>query len=475
MIALQSVMKQFENNNYNASEVQKLLVDETLKSDKKIIVLDDDPTGVQTVHDIYVFTDWSVESIRNGFHAPEKLFYLLTNSRGLTESQTAEVHTEIAHNIMQVSNETGQEFMIISRSDSTLRGHFPLETLMLKNLLEEGTKRKIDGEILFPFFKEGGRFTVADIHYVNQDGMLVPAGDTEFAKDRTFGYTKSNLCEYIEEKTKGQYLAKSVTCISLDSLRNVELDFIASQLVGVKNFDKVVVNALDYQDVEVFCIALYRAIAQGKNFMFRTAASFVKVMGGVSNQPLLTRADMIKEDNGNGGMIVVGSHTVKTTEQLEELRKLDNISFIEFNSDLVLNDKLDEEVDRVVGISQSLIPKGKTVVVYTNRKLLILEDDTPEKALIRSVKISEAVQELVGKLTVQPSFVIAKGGITSSDVGVKALQVKQALVLGQIKPGIPVWKTDDQSKFPGIPYIIFPGNVGETDTLREVVKILQAR
>lgn len=474
-IALQSVMKQFENNKYNASEVQKLLADEIEKSDKKIIVLDDDPTGVQTVHDIYVFTDWSVESIRRGFHAPEKLFYLLTNSRGLTESQTAEVHTEISHNIMQVSNETGQEFMIISRGDSTLRGHFPLETLVLKNLIEEGTKRKIDGEILFPFFKEGGRFTVADIHYVNQDGMLVPAGDTEFAKDRTFGYTKSNLCEYIEEKTKGQYLAKSVTSISLDSLRNVELDFIASQLVGVKNFDKVVVNALDYQDVEVFCIALYRAIAQGKNFMFRTAASFVKVVGGVSNQPLLTRADMIGEDNGNGGMIVVGSHTVKTTEQLEELRKLDNISFIEFNSDLVLNDKLDKEVDRVVGISQSLILEGKTVVVYTNRKLLVLEDDTPEKALIRSVKISEAVQALVGKLTVQPSFVIAKGGITSSDVGVKALQVKQALVLGQVKPGIPVWKTDDQSKFSGIPYIIFPGNVGETDTLREVVKILQTR
>ena len=476
-IALENILKRYESNvnsKFNAKEVQELLSDEIAKSSKKIIVLDDDPTGVQTVHDIFVFTDWSVESIRKGFQSPERLFYLLTNSRGLTESQTVEVHTEISNNIIQVAKETGQEFMIISRGDSTLRGHFPLETLLLKNLLEEGTGINIDGEILFPFFKEGGRFTVEDVHYVNQDGILIPAGDTEFAKDKTFGYTKSNLCEYVEEKTKGQYLAKSVTSISLESLRNVELDVIVHQLLGVKNFEKVVVNSLDYQDVEVFCIALYRAMAQGKNFMFRTAASFVKVVGGVSDKALLTRADMIQEDNRNGGMIVIGSHTAKTTEQLDELRSLDNITFLEFNSDLVLEDKLDEEVERVVDLSQSLILKGRTVVVYTKRKVLILKDDTPEKALLRSVKISEGVQALVGRLTGQPSFVIAKGGITSSDVGVKALNVKQALVLGQVKAGIPVWKTDAKSKFPGIPYIIFPGNVGEKDTLKEVVEILNA-
>ena len=113
-------------------------------------------------------------------------------------------------------------------------------------------------------------------------------------------------------------------------------------------------------------------------------------------------------------------------------------------------------------------------MIYTKRRLLTLENDTKEAALLRSVRISEAVQQLVGRLSVRPAFVVAKGGITSSDIGVKALGVKRAWVLGQVQPGIPVWKTDEGSKFPGIPYVIFPGNVGEADTLKKVVKELSS-
>ena len=181
---------------------------------------------------------------------------------------------------------------------------------------------------------------------------------------------------------------------------------------------------------------------------------------------------MVKTESNHGGIIVVGSHTQKTTQQVEELKNVPGLEFIEFNSDLVMEDRLDEEVARVNRLSEELIAQGKTVVAYTKRKLLVVENDTKEQALVRSVKISEGVQALVGNLKIKPAFVIAKGGITSSDVGVKALLVKQALVLGQIRPGIPVWKTDDTSRFPGIPYVIFPGNVGTKDTLREAVEVL---
>ena len=113
-------------------------------------------------------------------------------------------------------------------------------------------------------------------------------------------------------------------------------------------------------------------------------------------------------------------------------------------------------------------------MVYTKRKLLSIANDTKEEALLRSVKISDAVQSLVGKLNVTPAFVIAKGGITSSDIGTKALRVKKANVMGQICPGIPVWQTGEESKFPLTPYVIFPGNVGEVTTLREAVEVLLA-
>ncbi|MBQ2867777.1 MAG: hydroxyacid dehydrogenase [Firmicutes bacterium] len=453
--------------------VEAMLQEEVRKNEKKIVVLDDDPTGVQTVHDISVYTGWDLESIREGFAEEGKLFYILTNSRGLTVAQTTQVHEDIARRVAQVSRETGKDFILMSRSDSTLRGHYPLEPRLLKDIVEEETGMTIDGEVMCPFFKEGGRFTIDDVHYVKYGEELVPAGETEFAKDKTFGYTASDIKDYIEEKTGGEFKAMDVTSISLEDIRSLNIDKIVDQLMQVRDFNKIVVNAIDYVDVKIFCVALYRAMAKGKHFMFRTAAAIVKEIGGISAQPLLTREQMITKETRNGGVIVVGSHTEKTTRQLEELKKVPGIVSIEFDSDLVLDDaKFAEETKRVRKLIEETIAGGKTAVAYTRRKLLVIENDTKEEALVRSVKISDAVQSLVGELTVEPSFVIAKGGITSSDVGTKALRVRRANVMGQIRPGIPVWQTRSESKFPNTPYVIFPGNVGEDVTLREAAEIL---
>lgn len=453
--------------------VEKMLQKELKRSKKKIVVLDDDPTGVQTVHDVSVYTDWTKESIRAGFEEENRLFYILTNSRGFTAEQTTKVHKEIAAAIAEAAGETKKEYIIMSRSDSTLRGHYPLETQLLKEGIEHAQNICADGEIICPFFKEGGRFTIHNTHYVKYGKELVPAAQTEFARDKTFGYTHSDICEYVEEKTKGAYKAGEVTCITLEDIRSLNLDKIVEQLCAVKNFGKIVVNAIDYVDVKIMSIAIYRAMSEGKNYIFRTAAALVKEMGGISSQPLLTREKMIVKDTVNGGVIVVGSHTQKTTQQLEELKKLEGVVSIEFNSDLVLNDKeFQAETNRVTAEIEHIISSGKTAVAYTKRELLAIENDTKEEALLRSVKISDAVQSLVGNLKVIPGFVIAKGGITSSDVGTKALRVKRAVVMGQIRPGIPVWQTGEESKFPFTPYVIFPGNVGDINTLREAAEIL---
>lgn len=470
---LEEVKARFSEEKPDEQVVDLLLQIEQNKNRRKFVVLDDDPTGIQTVHDVSVYTDWSVDSIIQGFMEKNSLFYLLTNSRALTDNQTTKLHLELTSNVIHAAEKTRKEFMIISRSDSTLRGHYPLETELVKQVVENKTRTVIDGEILCPFFKEGGRYTVDNVHYVDEAGTLIPAGESEFAKDKTFGYRSSNLCDYIEEKTDGDYRAEDTISISLESLRKMEIDNITAQLCLVGDFTKIVVNAIDYIDIKVFCIALFRAMAAGRNFMFRCAASFVKVLGGISDRPLLTREEMVKEKVTTGGMIVIGSHTKKTTNQMEQLKGIKNLEFIQFNSDLVLDETAFEvEISRVVQQSEATIRKGWTVVVYTKRTLLTLEGDTKEEALLRSVKISEAVCQLVGRLRVTPRFVLAKGGITASDIGVKALMVKQARVLGQICPGIPVWETNARSKFPGIPFIIFPGNVGGKMTLKEAVEIL---
>lgn len=455
------------------TKTDQLLLKEISANQKKIVVLDDDPTGVQTVHDISVYTDWTKDSIRQGFQEKNNLFYILTNSRGFTQDETTLTHNEIAANVDAVAKELGKEYIFISRSDSTLRGHYPLETEILRTNYEKNTGCIIDGEILCPFFKEGGRFTIDDVHYVRYGNELIPANETEFAKDKTFGYRAATMPEYVEEKTKGAYPAGNVVCISLDEIHRMAIDEIEQKLLHVQGFNKIIVNAVDYADLKVFCIALYRAMAKGKVFMFRTAAAVVKVMGGISDQQLLEREQMVRTNELHGGIIVVGSHTEKTTRQLEALKQLSDIRFVELDATKVtVAGGLEKEVERCLALEEAWIRDGKTVCCYTSRALVTADTGNKEDELRLSVRISDAVQSLVGGLSVIPKFVIAKGGITSSDVGTKALGVKRANVLGQIEPGIPVWQTGAESKFPGIPYVIFPGNVGEDTTLRYAVEKL---
>lgn len=440
---------------------------------KKLVVLDDDPTGVQTVHDVSVYTDWEEESIRKGFEEKEAMFFILTNSRSFSVEETTKVHQDIAARVAKVARELGQDFVIISRGDSTLRGHYPLETQLLADGLTKNEGVVIDGEIICPFFPEGGRYTMDNIHYVKEQENLVPAGMTEFARDKTFGYKSSDLTEYVEEKTEGKYHKEDCITISLDELNALDVQGIKDKLMSAQNMAKIIVNAVSYADLKVFCAALVLAMKAGKHYMARTAAAFTKVMGRISDQPLLGRAQL-EGDTKNGGIVLIGSHVKKTTDQLNCLKELDGqADFMEFQVNTVFEENgLEKEVERTVKAAEEKILSGRTVVIYTSRQLLAPENMTPEEKLHISVKISNAVTSIIGKLSVKPKFIIAKGGITSSDVGTKALRVKKARVMGQVKKGIPVWMTGEESKFPGMPYIIFPGNVGEVSTLKEIVEEL---
>ena len=462
-----------ERDRTDADKAEMLLSQAMEGFHKKLVVLDDDPTGVQTVHDVSVYTDWEEESIRNGFEEKEAMFFILTNSRSFSVEETTKVHQDIAARVAKVARELGQDFMIISRGDSTLRGHYPLETQLLADGLTKNEGVVIDGEIICPFFPEGGRYTMDNIHYVKEQDNLVPAGMTEFARDKTFGYKCSDLTEYVEEKTEGKYHKEDCITISLDELNALDVQGIKDKLMSAQNMAKIIVNAVSYADLKVFCAALVLAMKAGKHYMARTAAAFTKVMGRISDQPLLGRAQL-EGDTKNGGIVLIGSHVKKTTDQLNCLKELDGqADFMEFQVNTVFEENgLEKEVERTVKAAEEKILSGRTVVIYTSRQLLAPENMTPEEKLHISVKISNAVTSIIGKLSVKPKFIIAKGGITSSDVGTKALRVKKARVMGQVKKGIPVWMTGEESKFPGMPYIIFPGNVGEVSTLKEIVEEL---
>ena len=148
-----------------------------------MIVLDDDPTGTQTVHNIPVVTRWTVEHLTRELTDPSPASYVLTNSRSLPTAEAVLLNREIAENLRQARARTGCDFTLVSRSDSTLRCHFPEEL----DALAAGLREQFDAWVICPFFEEGGRLTIHDVHYVAEGDRLVPAAQTPFAADQSLG------------------------------------------------------------------------------------------------------------------------------------------------------------------------------------------------------------------------------------------------------------------------------------------------
>ena len=203
----------------DGEEIHRIYQEEWKDFGRKVLVLDDDPTGIQTVHDVSVYTDWSEQSLEEGMQEENSLFFVLTNSRSFSAQKTEEEHRLIAERSAKAAAACHKELLFVSRGDSTLRGHYPLEPEVLKETLEEQTGKAVHGQILCPFFLEGGRFTIDSVHYVKEGDWLVPAGQTEFAADKTFGYKASHLGEYLEEKSGGRYRKEDGIYITLSLLR----------------------------------------------------------------------------------------------------------------------------------------------------------------------------------------------------------------------------------------------------------------
>jgi uncharacterized protein YgbK (DUF1537 family) len=439
---------------------------EIAKSHRKVVVLDDDPTGTQTVHGIPVLTEWPVAALAAELGNDLPAFYVLTNSRSLPPAAAAAMNAEIGHQLAAAAAQVGRDFVVVSRSDSTLRGHFPDEVSALAAALGDS----FDAWLIVPFFLEGGRYTLNDIHYVAEGDRLVPAGQTESARDAAFGYRASNLRHWVAEKTGGRVKAEAVASVTLDDLRRGGPDCVADKLSGLTHGAMCVVNAASMRDMQVFTLGLLRAEQSGRRFLYRTAASFVQVRAGLPAHRLLERSDFSLPE-GSGGLIVVGSYVPRSTAQVNALIEHPNVRSIEIAVDTLLDDECRQStIERAARRADSLLRAGNDVMLYTSRQLVTGQD--AERSLSIGQSVSAGLVSIVCAITTRPRYLIAKGGITSSDVATRGLSVKRALVLGQVLPGVPVWRLGPESRFPGMDYIVFPGNVGGPRSMVEVVELL---
>ncbi len=435
------------------------------RSGRKLVVLDDDPTGTQTVHGVKVYMDWSEGTLEGALQAADSAFYVSTNSRSLAPDEAESLAALIGRNLRDAARRLGAEVLVASRSDSTLRGHFPVEVSALASALYGA----VDGVILAPCFFEAGRYTVGDVQWVETAGELVEAHRTEFARDRAFGYRSSDLKEWVAEKSAGAIPSSRVISIRLDLLRSGGEDYVAEALARSKDGSPIIANAACYEDLEILAGAVARVESAGKRFIYRTAASFVKARAGIEDRPFLTREET--QAGAGPGLVVVGSYIGKTTRQVKALLDAGLARGVELGVDELDDGRSAEgEVARVAREAASVLSSGSSVAVYTSRTLRETSD-----SIAAGKTVMSALCDAVRRIDARPSWIVAKGGITSIEIARSALRAATAEVLGQIASGVSVWRTGPPAVWGEVPYVVFPGNVGGDEALLDVVRALSGR
>ena len=432
-----------------------------LMEEKTVVVFDDDPTGTQTCYDVVVLTSWTLPILIRELKKKPSILFILTNSRSFSKDDAITLNIEIGSNLREAVKQTGRQVIVISRSDSTLRGHFPHEVEAIANTLQLSHAVWI----LIPAFIEGGRITINDVHYIVEQGELVPVSDTPFAKDNVFGYRHSNLKDWVEEKSEGKFKASQTVSCSLEDLRIGGPEIVARKLASCKPSSVVIANAASFKDLEVLAMAVIKAERLGQKFLYRSSATFVSIRAGLTPGKILHSLNK-SVLGANGSLIIVGSYVPKTTSQLEFLLEKKKHETIEVDVLELFDNSAKKKSDEIIKQTDQWLVKGKDVVIYTSRGLKTGSD--AESNLIIQRAVSAFLVDIVKGLTVRPSFVLAKGGITSSDLASKGLASESAVVLGQAIAGVPVWRLDSKSKFPEITYIVFPGNVGDPMALYNV-------
>ncbi|MHA5048686.1 four-carbon acid sugar kinase family protein [Streptomyces sp. SD15] len=442
----------------------------------RLVVLDDDPTGTQTVAGIPVLTTWTTEDLRWALRQESTAFFVLTNTRSLSPEDAATRNRDIVRALHEASLAEGIPYAIASRGDSTLRGHFPLETDVLAEELTSVGAGAPDGVVLVPAYIEAGRLTIDSVHWMRTPDGLLPVGESEFAKDATFGYTSSALPDWVEEKTGGRIPADKVVRITLSDLRTGGPAHVAEQLTALRDGATAVVDALCDDDLRVLALALAEAEEQGARLLYRVGPSFVRARAGQSAHPPLTAAELrpLRADAPHG-LIVVGSHVSLTTRQLNHLREQHG-DLAEFELDvaqLLDATRRDAHLDEIATAAAAALESADTVIRTTRT---VVTADDPEESLAISRGVSAALVEAVRRInaTRRPAFVIAKGGITSSDTATHGLEIRRAWARGTLLPGIvSLWQPVD-GPAAGIPYIVFAGNVGGDHALADALALLRS-
>ncbi|BEV35529.1 four-carbon acid sugar kinase family protein [Synechococcus sp. M16CYN] len=446
----------------------------------KIVVIDDDPTGSQTVHGCPLLLRWDVETVRRGLRHASPLLFLLADTRALKPSAAALRNREIAANLDAALVEEGlsrSDVQLVSRGDSTLRGHGTLEPATL-----EGCFGPFAATLHVPAFLEGGRTTVGGVHLLHGE----PVHTTPFAQDRLFGFTTSYLPAWLEQKSAGAIKAADVVKISCRELNQAiegTLPQLIERLACLQGNVSVVVDIVHQSQLDVLADAVL-ALKGERRFLFRSAASLLKALADLGPQPLDSIGlAQLRRRGSNGallpGMVMVGSHVPLADHQLKRLLGESECTGLELPVRRVAHvlargmpGPLLADLERVWQDQlNTLIQSGGTPVVFTSRDELTFASASVSRRF--SCTLARLMGRLASAVAPDLGYLISKGGLTTQTLLAYGLGLEAVQLEGQFLPGLSLVRPSGGAERT-LPILTFPGNLGASDTLLEAWQRMQA-
>jgi len=494
----------------------------------KVVVFDDDPTGSQTVHGCPLLLRCDAASLRRGLAHPSPLLFVLANSRALEPAAARQRLAEVCRCLRQVLAEIRsddpqlgdgdlarrlQPLLLVSRGDSTLRGHFPLELEVIEQEVgqwlwaaaAEVEPPGADARFLVPAFLPGGRTTVNGVHLLHGE----PVHTSAFARDRLFGYQTSDLAAYIEAKSSGRVSATAVERLTLEELDAAVLsedhrregrpagpgfEALCARLAGLAPGAWVVVDAERPQQLSALGAAVRALTApvaaarwgRPRRFLFQSAASLLNGLVRLGPQPrdarglaALRRLDTVGQPLP--GLVLVGSHVPLADAQLAQLLAAEpGCRLLEIPVAKVAR-VLEGPASGALLASleaawlaqlRQLLAAAQTPVLATSRGELPCCSAAERRRL--GLALAALMARLVGALAPGLGYLISKGGITSHTLFESGLGCSSVELQGQLLPGLSLVLTGPEAVVPQLPVLTFPGNLGDRQTLQQAFALLQA-
>lgn len=410
----------------------------------KTVVLDDDPTGTQSASGVTVLLDSDADLLTEALREADAV-YVQTNSRALDEAEAVALVRRIRRDGEAAGARLGADVRFVLRGDSTLRGHVFAETEVF---LDGGAVM-----LFAPAFPDGGRTTRGGVHYVRADGVDVPAHESEYADDPVFGFGTGVLADFVAEKSGREAIG-----VDLETVRSGGL---ARVLAEAPAGGVVLPDAVGADDIAAIAAAVDAADVP---VVVRSASPLAAELAGVTSLGLLPTPLV---DRAEPALLVCGSHTAGATAQLGPVTA-------EWGPPAVVDTASALRSPAEAGAAAADTARSalarRPLAVVTSERERAAEHDT----LAHGEKVMAAITTAVRSLLPGVSVVVAKGGITSAEVARTGVGASSAVVLGQVLPGVSVWRMRARDGRE-ILYVVVPGNVGGPDTLTRVLDGLRLR